>query len=246
MIGIDFRNEEVEMMKKLKWILIALVVIVLAGGGYALYLFKFKQYDVADQKVDAVIEEGYEVTLPNGSVIKLDKEGNVIEESGEQVAVKEKQSPAEQEQGAAQQPTRTDAESAAGSDSASAPQTSSPTVEPTVASIKESYRVSFEGLEGQADAKLNNLLAMAKNEYLAKLAAGEDISFGYFYQKYTAAAAGLETSTDAVFNALYAALQQELKANGFSASYAQSFKEEYEASKEARRNSVLSKIQESL
>lgn len=213
-------------MKKLKWILIVLLVIALGVGGYALYLFKFKQYDVADKNVDAVIEEGYEVTLPDGTVVQLDKDGNIVKG-----------------QGAQKQTTTTEESQTTGKAKTTPPASKT---KPTVASIKDGYRASFESLESQANAKLNSLLGVAKNEYATKKATGESISVAYFYQKYTGAAAGLEASTDSAFNALYASLQKELEVNGFDSSYAQSFKDEYEAAKGARKSNLLDKIKGNL
>lgn len=66
-------------MKKLKYILIALAVIVLCIGGYIVYELKFKSYDTADPEVDALVEETYDVELPGGTVIVVDKEGNIVE-----------------------------------------------------------------------------------------------------------------------------------------------------------------------
>ncbi|OBW58446.1 hypothetical protein A9986_05790 [Solibacillus silvestris] len=66
-------------MKKLKYIFIALAVIVLCIGGYIVYELKFKSYDTADPEVDALIEETYDVELPDGTVIVVDKEGNIVE-----------------------------------------------------------------------------------------------------------------------------------------------------------------------
>lgn len=66
-------------MKKLKYIFIALAVIVLCIGGYIVYELKFKSYDTADPEVDALIEETYNVELPDGTVIVVDKEGNIVE-----------------------------------------------------------------------------------------------------------------------------------------------------------------------
>lgn len=67
-------------MKKFKWIFGILLVLVLAVGGVALYFLKFKEYDVADESVDEVLEEGFELELPDGSVVVVDKDGNVLEE----------------------------------------------------------------------------------------------------------------------------------------------------------------------
>ncbi|MCI2253118.1 hypothetical protein L2D08_01925 [Domibacillus sp. PGB-M46] len=112
----------------------------------------------------------------------------------------------------------------------------------TVDTIKSRYAGSFSSLEGQVDSQLNSLISQAKAEYGAKQAAGETVNPAYFYQKYSGAASGVEAKTDAAFNSLYTGLTSELKANGFSASHAEQYKTEYEATKEARKNELLSKV----
>lgn len=67
-------------MKKWKWFLVIVLVMFLAIGGTALYFLKFKTYDVADENVDAVLEEHFELELPDGKVIVVDADGNIVEE----------------------------------------------------------------------------------------------------------------------------------------------------------------------
>ena len=52
-------------MKKLKLALLALAIIIICIGAYVLYEFKFKTYDVEDATVDAIINENYDVELPD-------------------------------------------------------------------------------------------------------------------------------------------------------------------------------------
>ena len=120
-------------------------------------------------------------------------------------------------------------------------QTGEAAQKPTVASIKQKYAPTFGALQSQADGKLNALVGRAKSEYSTKKANGESIDFGYFYNKYVGAANGLEAQTDAVFNGVISAVQKDLTANGYDKSYAQSFIDEYNAKKKARRDSLLSK-----
>lgn len=112
----------------------------------------------------------------------------------------------------------------------------------TVAAIKDKYNPTFAALEGQADAKLNALIGRAKAEYVQKRENGEDISYGYFYNKYSAAASELEANTDAVFYGLLGAVKRDLERNGYAAGYADSFVSEYEQKKAARRNNILSQV----
>lgn len=111
----------------------------------------------------------------------------------------------------------------------------------TVASIKGKYTPVFQGLESQADGKINALIGRAKSEYQTKQANGESVNYAYFYNKYMGAATSLEAGTDSIFNGVLAAVETDLAANGFDKSYAQSFKSEYEATKEARRSSIIDK-----
>jgi len=111
----------------------------------------------------------------------------------------------------------------------------------TVASIKGKYTPVFQGLESQADGKINALIGRAKSEYQTKQANGESVNYAYFYNKYMGAATSLEAGTDSIFNGVLAAVENDLVANGFDKSYAQSFKSEYEATKEARRSGIIDK-----
>jgi ABC-type cobalt transport system substrate-binding protein len=111
----------------------------------------------------------------------------------------------------------------------------------TVASIKGKYTPVFQGLESQADGKINALIGRAKSEYQTKQANGESVNYAYFYSKYMDAATSLEAGTDSIFNGVLAAVENDLVANGFDKSYAQSFKSEYEATKEARRSGIIDK-----
>lgn len=118
---------------------------------------------------------------------------------------------------------------------------SNPPSKPTVADIKNKYTPSFQALESQANGKLNALVGRAQSEYNAKKANGESIDVGYFYNKYYGAANALEAQTDAVFQGVLSAVEQDLAANGYSTSYAESFANEYNATKKARKDSLLNK-----
>ncbi|MCJ1908260.1 hypothetical protein [Planococcus ruber] len=75
------------MKKHWKKIVLVLGIIFLSVAGYLVYLFQFKEYDVADEQVDEITKENYEVELPDGSKIIVDGDGNVIEEgAGESAA----------------------------------------------------------------------------------------------------------------------------------------------------------------
>lgn len=222
--------------KKLKIFLLTALILIIGAAGYLLYEFKFKTYDVADEAVKEIVADPYKVALPDGSTILIDENGKVVEEKG-----------TEKSTNTVTTSTTSNSEVLAGKtagpgiNSTSKNETSTSQEKPTVASIKDKYRPALEGLEAQADAKINALIGRAVGEYNDKKANGEGIDFGYFYNKYTAAAGDLEASTDNIFYAVLAAVEKDLAANGYDKSYAQSFKEEYEASKKARRDGILKK-----
>lgn len=116
------------------------------------------------------------------------------------------------------------------------------TNETTVTTLKEKYRPALEGLEEQADVKVNALIVRAKKEYVEKQANGEKIDLGYFYNKYMAAAKDLESNTDKVFDAVLGAVEKDLAANGFDKAEAKAMEEEYEAKKKARRDSIMKRV----
>lgn len=101
------------MKKYWKKIVLVLGIIFLSVAGYLVYLFQFKEYDVADEQVDEITKENYEVELPDGSKIIVDGDGNVIEEgNGEEAEGDSKDSSTETASG-------TDGNSSDGSGSSS-------------------------------------------------------------------------------------------------------------------------------
>ena len=111
----------------------------------------------------------------------------------------------------------------------------------TVASIKEKYEPVMSSLQGQASSRVDALVGRAYSEYQSKQANGESVNYAYFYNKYTSAAAELESRTDKVFYQVVGVFQKELKANNLAESHAQSFITQYEKEKEARRSALLDK-----
>ena len=270
-------------MKKLKYIFIALAVIVLCIGGYIVYELKFKSYDTADPEVDALIEETYNVELPDGTVIVVDKEGNIVENktsdsqnngvttaSAQTSSTNENSdSTQDDEEGTETGTTNngngssnsnsgqtgTSANSSSGSNTGSTgfnsntkPNTNTntggsnkPAEKVTVASIKAKYEGTFKSLESQSRARINSLISQAANEYSTKKSNGESISYGYFYKKYMGAAKGVESATDSTVNVVVGLVEKDLQKNGFDKSYAQSFKEDYNAMKESLRSEMMDK-----
>lgn len=251
------------MKKAIKYILLGVLSLVLLVGGYIFYELKIKQYDVADEKVDEIVNEAIELELPDGSKLKLDAQGNVIEEipaagveskqyevegedvlvdavDGQITAVYDKNHQVvEHETIKVGTPVERDELKAV----EAATPVEKTEEKPTVASIKGKYAGSFAALEGQAHSRLGGLIGQAKAEYSAKVANGETVNYSYFYQKYYGAATGMEASIDGAFEALYAKLQQDLTANGYDASHASSFRTQYESAKSSLRSQLLSNIQ---
>lgn len=272
-------------MKKLKYIFIALAVIVLCIGGYIVYELKFKSYDTADPEVDALIEETYNVELPDGTTIVVDKEGNIVENktsdsenngvttaSAQTSSTNENSDSTQDDKESTETGTTnngngssnsnsgqtgTSASSNSGSNTDATGSNSNSNTNPntntntggsntpaekvTVASIKAKYEGTFKSLENQSRARMNSLISQAANEYSTKKSNGESISYGYFYKKYMGAAKGVESATDSTVNVVVGLVEKDLQKNGFDKSYAQSFKDEYNAMKESLRSEMMDK-----
>lgn len=221
-----------------KYILLVFVLLVVSIGGYGLYIFKFKEYDVADPEVEEIIEDPYVITLPDGTEIVVDKEGNIIEERKDEPAEDNLEgSQNEDTQSEDPTPSENDPNQVTGD---------SEQQRLTVAEIKEKYIPSLKELENQANSNLDALIQKAYDEYSAKRANGESIDIGYFYNKYMGAADGLEARTDAAFNMLMTIIENELEENGYSKAHAQSLRDDYNAAKEERRSNLLKKAKEYL
>lgn len=268
-------------MKKLKYIFIALAVIVLCIGGYIVYELKFKSYDTADPEVDALVEETYNVELPDGTVIVVDKEGNIVENktsdsqnngvttaSAQTSSTNENSDSTQDDEKGTETGTTNNGNGSSNSNSGqtgtsassnsssntgttgsnSNPNTNTntggsnkPAEKVTVASIKAKYEGTFKSLENQSRARINSLISQAANEYSTKKSNGESISYGYFYKKYMGAANGIESATDSTVNVVVGLVEKDLQKNGFDKSYAQSFKEDYNAMKESLRSEMMDK-----
>ena len=260
--------------RKLKVFLLSALVIVLVIAGYLLYEFKFKTYDVADDEVDELLDEGYTLTLPEGTTVQVGADGQVLNESvsgqfkveNEETylliennrVVKVMNANGEEIEHNVLKPNLTVEKSddqinvfidndnkvtVIPSQPDETPSEQKPSEQkPSVASIKEKYAPSFKALQSQAEAKIGSLVNRAKAEYSSKKANGESISFGYFYNKYMAAASEMEASTDVAFESLMAIVEKDLENNGYDKSYAVSFRNEYEASKESLRSDLYNKV----
>ncbi|WP_313238085.1 hypothetical protein [Sporosarcina ureae] len=74
------------MNKKLKIFLLTALAIIVIGSSYIVYLFQFKEYEVADQEVDEIIENPYDIVLPNGTKLVIDGEESSDDEKEQQTA----------------------------------------------------------------------------------------------------------------------------------------------------------------
>ncbi|PIC56142.1 hypothetical protein CSV80_15870 [Sporosarcina sp. P12(2017)] len=74
------------MKKKFKIFLLAILALVVVGGGYLLYIFQFKEYEVADEEVDEIIDNPYDIVLPNGTKLVIDGEEASGDEKNQQTA----------------------------------------------------------------------------------------------------------------------------------------------------------------
>lgn len=232
-------------MKKLKVFLIAGLVIGIGIGSYLLYTFKFKEYDTADEQVEEIVEADYKVELPDGNIFVID---DSLEESNGTSIAKEtattntsSQTPTSEEKSSTVVEAKVN-ETATKSENTN---TNSSKTKPSSAEvIIEKYEPALAGLEGQADTKIDALIGRAMGEYQEKKNSGEKVDFGYFYNKYMSAANNLEANTDKVFYSVIRVIEKDLTANEFDKSRVQTLKDEYEAKKKARRDSLISKALE--
>ncbi|MGG3561496.1 hypothetical protein ABES03_07800 [Neobacillus rhizosphaerae] len=215
-------------MKKWK-VFLSIFVLVLATGGGALYYFlNVKEYKTADTKVEEIVKSDYQIQLP-------DENSTVDPTRGEENIGQSTNQTGENASAATAVANKTNAVSTSN-------KPASAVVKPkklTVADIMAKYQPVFENLEGQADGKLNNLLSYAFSEYQSKKANGEDISYFYFYSKYTGAAKNLEAATDNSFYYIYNALVKELENSGYSAKVAAPIKSHYVSVKSQRRSTLM-------
>lgn len=258
-------------MKHWKKILISFITILLIVGGYIVYTFQFKEYDVADIEVTEITKESYNLELPDGTVIDLNEDGDSSDpeeteldgefsDSATSTSGNETSSSADAGSGTSglgSDDTREDSGSTSGTPSGSSPSgsqsgtsnkekddstpTKKQTKDITVSSIKAKYTPALSSLEAQANDRINALVGRAVEEYQSKKENNESVNYAYFYNKYTSAAAELEGRTDRVFHQVIGIIEKELVANGYSKEHAQTLVNDYNAAKEARRSALINK-----
>lgn len=250
------------MNKKLKILLISSLLLVVIAGGYLLYIFQFKEYEVADEKIEEIMEDAYDVELPNGTKLVVKTEEGAVgklekrhperkdreEGAAETASVTsggDERKKSASDRYAASTSTRSKSKDNRSSDSTSsttgtAPaQAASTTTTITVGDIKRKYERSISDLEEQVDQKINTIIMHAKEEYHTNKQNGESTSYAYFYTKYIGAAENLEAQTDMVFEGIVSSLEKDLEVNNFNKAYSQSFRDQYAAQKKARRDRIM-------
>ena len=244
-------------MKKMKVFLVAFACILIAAGGYIMYELKFKSYDVADEKVDRIIDEKFEITLPDGSIVEISKEGEVAVVSTVETSIENSltnaitstsntttsvgEENANSSNNAVSPSKVTSSENSSSNENNPSNATQKDTLV-TIATIKEKYNGTFSLLEEQSRNRINSLIAEAKEEYAVKKNNGEKINYGYFYQKYMGAATSIEQATTSAVSTVTKLVEADLKENGYDPAHAQSFVQQYEKTKESLRNELMKKV----
>ncbi|HSP23212.1 MAG TPA: hypothetical protein VLQ20_12895 [Planococcus sp. (in: firmicutes)] len=218
--------------------------IILILGGYLAYLFEFKEYNTSDAEVDVLTKEEYIIELADGSKIVLDKNGNLIRHitgtDGKVTTVDFADSlPISQVSDGAVASVTSDSDKSS-AEKASVPDASNEkAVKASVKDIEEQYAPALADIEKQAYDNLDNLINLAKSEYLEMEANDQKISYPYFYNKYTGAASKLEARTDKVFEGIMQIMEHELKVNGHSSDTVDSLHKEYKNKKNKLRRDIL-------
>jgi ABC-type cobalt transport system substrate-binding protein len=257
-------------MKKVwKYVFSILLVIILATAGTIYYFLNVKTYDTADEEVEEIIESEYDIVLPGvpdaDTADDTENEDKSPSDNNENGTSNNEDSSSTASNTDTENESNNDSEEVTNDSTKNNPGTTKPgksspsdtktpdknttnnpveSTEITVADIKNLYRPVFKSLESQATGKIDALTSRAVGEYHSKKAAGEDISYSYFYQKYTSAGRNLEAKTDEAFNYIYKSLEKELKKHGYSSTHAKDFQEQYAAAKKARETALINKAKE--
>ncbi|OIJ22354.1 hypothetical protein BKP45_06885 [Anaerobacillus alkalidiazotrophicus] len=104
--------------------------------------------------------------------------------------------------------------------------------------IKEKYETSFEQLQEEAFQKVSNLASKAIDEYANE----ENPSLISFYRTYYPKLKDLESEIDFDFEKMYKDLEAELTYFGYSVDKAVPFREQYEAIKQEKVQSLYSML----
>ncbi|WKA57708.1 hypothetical protein QWY16_14545 [Planococcus shenhongbingii] len=225
----------------MKKFLLLLGILLICGAGYLVYLFGFKDYNVADAEVDTLTKEEYVIELADGSKIILDKNGNLLRhlQEGDEAVKTEKfregMPYSESSDLAVAAVISENMKTGTEEDTAAKTQKESITVK----DIEKKYEPAIAEIERQANNSLNNLIDLAKSEYLEMEANDQKISYPYFYNKYSAAASKLEKRTDQIFYAVMDVMEQDLKSKNLPTSLSDTLSKKYESRKAQLRKDIL-------
>ncbi|RFB11068.1 hypothetical protein DZB84_21405 [Bacillus sp. HNG] len=241
-----------------KKLILSIIVLLVVAGGILYYLLEVKEYDTADENVDKIIATEYEISLPaqnpqidneaeNSNEQATNKETNLesshtIDEENEVVNSQNQEEQTNPIQSNSTQTNTTSNGTQTKNQDKKTAQTDTQKEDTNPAtSITSKYEASFREIETQAIQKIDSLISIGIEEYKTKKSNDEDVSYFYFYSKYSRAGNVLEAKTDEAFQTVYKALTNELVANGLDKSYAKPYLDQYNSSKESRRDALLSK-----
>ncbi|OAT81623.1 hypothetical protein A6P54_12685 [Bacillus sp. MKU004] len=256
-------------MKKPKifWTLSIMAVVIVGGTLY--YFTNIKSYETEDVEVNEIVSSDYEVKLPGeneapSTLLPEDKEATEGKESkttnketkhqkadGSDMSSKKETNSSQtslSHPGKSSSPSEPNSKGTEPNTSSESPSADTSGVHKVVTSdtILNKYKPSFEDIEVQANQKVNELISYAVKEYKDKKENGEEISYFYFYSKYSLAGKTLESNTDDSFNYIYGHLENELKKNGFDEKSASIFKDKYKEMKKQRKAQLMSKGMDAL
>lgn len=232
------------MKKKLTIIVSIVIAFVIVGCGYLLYIFQIKEYEVADDIVDEIIYDPYDVILPNGTRL-------VIENANDQSIELKKEYPdlevdaLKEEYLSAEYSVEIPISEGKGKGKRFVNIDSRPskyTDRVTVSQIKKKYELVIKHFHYQADKKLDYLTDHAQDEYSVKKESNENVSYAYMYNKYKIAEDMIELQTDTMFNGIMGSLEKGLESNGYHKVYSKSFRDEYEEKKKVRHKHFLTNV----
>ena len=254
-------------MKK-RFILFAIVFVLLVlSSSYLIYIFKFKQYDMADKELEEIIKTSYSMELPNGTRLLIKNRKNnhseLVKEFPEErkgslgsSSKENKISTNAKEKEVSETVDTTTAlntdfskrakETAVGGSFASVKSSTSTSSKmadkTTVAYIKGKYEPVVSKFQREIDDKTNQLIDHAKNEYSTKKQKGESAGFAYMYRKYSEALNKLEKQNYMMFDGIMSSLEKGLEANGYHKEYSKSFRDKYDEQTQLRRENVLDNL----
>ncbi|MCA0971500.1 hypothetical protein LCM20_12915 [Halobacillus litoralis] len=109
--------------------------------------------------------------------------------------------------------------------------------------IVRSYQSSYSSLVSDAGQRIQSLASEAQQEYVTKMNNQEDVSYSYFFSKYSSAANRLEKTTDEAFAVIHDQMSQQLESSGYPSHAAEELKKDYEQTKKQWRSTWLDEVQ---